>query len=85
MIVKLTSIDIRDGTDFAYIFSSGVLMTTVPQTFTFDPADETRTATLSMFLTSVFGTTSGGGFRPSAIALCVPRTIRSSSEAAART
>jgi hypothetical protein len=61
------SIDIRDGADFAYQPRSSPHDTTVPQTFTFDTASTGRTGTLSMFFTSVSGTTSGGGFRPSAI------------------
>jgi hypothetical protein len=63
----LADIDIRDGVDWAYIGNAGVYMTTVPQTFIIDPAANTRTGTLSMLFMAVSGTTSGGGFRPSAI------------------
>jgi hypothetical protein len=60
-------IDLRDGLDGAYAPDPPPLDTTVPQTFTFGPAASARTATLALFFTSVSGTGSGGGFRPSAI------------------
>jgi hypothetical protein len=60
-------IEVRDGCDFAYWKADSPYDTTVPQVFTFDPADFDRTATLDMFFSSVSGTASGGGFRPTAI------------------
>ena len=64
-------IEVRDGCDFAYWKSSSPNDTTVPQAFTFDPADFDRTATLDMFFSSVSGSASGGGFRPSALEVTV--------------
>jgi hypothetical protein len=65
-------IDLRDGDDFAYAsFDPPLFDTTVPQTFFFTPEDVDRTATLSMFFSSVRGTASGGGFRPTAIEVTV--------------
>ena len=65
-------IDLRDGDDFAYASAPGPdFNTTVAQTFFFTPEDVDRTATLSMFFSSVSGTASGGGFRPTAIEVTV--------------
>jgi len=64
-------IDIRDGIDLAFIERPSPYDTTVPQTFTFAPSAATRTARLSMFFTSVEGSVSGGGFRPSAIVVTI--------------
>jgi len=64
-------IEVRDGCDFAYWKSSSPNDTTVPQVFTFDPADFDRTATLDMFFSSVSGSASTGGFRPSALEVTV--------------
>lgn len=62
------SIEIRDGNDLAYFDFAPPLDTTVPQTFSFAAADSARTATLSMFFSSVAGTVSGSDVhRPSAI------------------
>ena len=65
-------IQIRDGEDWTYIYSdTDILRTTVAQTFTFEPANVARTADLSMFFSSISGSKSGGGFRPSAIKVTV--------------
>lgn len=69
----IADIDVRDGNDFAYgkptIPES--MQTTVEQTFNFVPSMEDRAATLDLMFASVFGTASGGEFRPSAINVTV--------------
>jgi hypothetical protein len=60
-------IDIRDGSDAAFIGFEEPLRTTSPQTFTFPTSTRDRTANLDMFFASVSGTASGHGFRPTAI------------------
>jgi hypothetical protein len=60
-------IQLLDGNDFAFIGFGPTLDTTVPQTFIFAPTITGRQADLSMFFSSVAGTTSGGEFRPSSI------------------
>lgn len=62
-------IQLRDGSDLAFVNFSPPLQSTVPQTFTFAAANKDRTAQVSMFFASVSGTTSGYGFRPSAMEL----------------
>lgn len=62
-------IQLRDGSDLAFVNFSPPLNSTVPQTFTFDAANKDRTAKVGMFFASVSGTASGYGFRPSAIEL----------------
>jgi hypothetical protein len=47
-------------------------LTTVPQTFTFAGAPIDRSAMLSMFFSSVRGTASTGGFRPTSIEVSIP-------------
>jgi hypothetical protein len=64
-------IDLRDGDDFAYAPMAPPYDTTVAQTFFFTPEDVGRAAILSMFFSSVSGTASGGGFRPSSIEVTV--------------
>jgi hypothetical protein len=63
------SIDVRDGSDFAYINYEGSLQTTVPQTFSFKKSNRDQTAQVSLFFGSVSGSASGGSFRPTAIEL----------------
>lgn len=63
------NIDIRDGSDTAYIGAAGPLQTTVPQTFSFAKSNADRTAQVSMLFASVSGSVSGGTIRPSAIEL----------------
>lgn len=60
-------IQLLDGNDFAFSGFGPTLDTTVPQTFRFSPATTERQADLSMFFSSVAGTTSGGEFRPTSI------------------
>lgn len=60
-------IDIRDGSDAAFINFDEPLRTTSPQTFSFPASTRDRTANLDMFFASVSGTASGYGFRPTAI------------------
>ena len=48
-------IQLRDGADTAFINFAPPQDTTVPQTFTFDPADADRTAQLALFASSVEG------------------------------
>jgi len=63
------AIDLRDGNDFAYFAYLSPQDTTVPQTYNFEASGEDRVATLIMFFSSVSGTASGGGFRPTAIVI----------------
>jgi hypothetical protein len=60
-------IQLLDGNDFAFSEFGPTLDTTVPQTFSFASATTDRQADLSMFFSSVAGTTSGGEFRPTSI------------------
>lgn len=60
-------IDIRDGSDLAFVGFGEPLKNTVAQTFTFDAAAFDRTASLDLFFASVAGTVSGGTLRPTAI------------------
>lgn len=65
-------LDIRDGEDRAYILSlTADGLVTVPQVFNFAPEAGNRTGELNMFFSSVSGTLSGGGFRPTAIDVTV--------------
>ncbi len=63
------AIDLRDGTDLAYGGFPDPLRTTVAQTFDFAASTADRTASLDMFFASVSGQVSGGGLRPTTIAL----------------
>jgi hypothetical protein len=63
------NIDVRDGSDLAYINFVAPLDTTVPQTFTFPASNKDRTAQVSLFFASVSGSVSGGALRPTAIEL----------------
>ena len=63
----LSTIEIRDGVDLAFINFTEPRKSTIPQTFTFPPAAVDRTANLDMFFSSVSGTLSGFGFRPNSI------------------
>lgn len=65
------NIQLRDGNDLAFINFAPPLDTTAPQTFVFAPAASDRTATLAMFFSSVAGSVSGGGLRPTAIRITV--------------
>ena len=67
----LSDIQILDGHDWAYINSLGSLMVTEQQTFSITPPSTDQQATLSLFFSSVSGSSSGGGFRPSAIEIIV--------------
>ena len=60
-------IEIRDGSDFAYHRLAPPLNGTVAQSFAFSSSNTDRTALLNLFFASVFGTASGGGFRPTSI------------------
>jgi len=60
-------IDVRDGSDLAYIDFANPLDGTVLQMFTFPPEDKDRTAMVNLFFASVSGTASGFGLRPTAI------------------
>ena len=59
----LRQIDLRDGNDVAYIRSPAPLTDTVPQVFSFLPADYDRAAQLALFVTSV----SDDGLRPTVV------------------
>lgn len=63
------NIQVRDGSDLAFIGFAGPLQTTVPQTFSFPASTQDRTAQISLFFASVSGTVSGGTLRPTAIEL----------------
>jgi hypothetical protein len=60
-------IQIRDGSDFAYHSLAPPLNATVAQSFSFSSSTTDRTALLNLFFSSVVGTASGGGFRPTSI------------------
>ena len=60
-------IEIRDGSDLAFINFTSPLDTTVPQAFSFAPAGDDRIANIDMFFASVSGSSSGGTIRPSVI------------------
>ena len=60
-------IQVRDGSDLAFANFAAPLQSTVAQTFTFPAVSQDRSAQMSMFFASVAGSTSGYGFRPSAI------------------
>ena len=60
-------VDIRDGSDLAFVGFAEPLQNTVPQTFTFAASAADRTASLDLFFASVSGTISGGALRPTAI------------------
>ena len=70
------TIKLKDGMDRAYAPNPSPGNTTEVQTFTFDPATIERTATLSMFFSSIEGVVSGGGTqRPSAIEITVDGVV----------
>jgi len=60
-------IDLRDGSDLAFVNFAPPLDTTVPQTFTFAPSPVDRTATLNLFAASV----ADGEVRPNALDVTV--------------
>jgi len=62
-----TILEIRDGSDLAYIDFGSTLNATVPQTFNFPAASTSRTAMVNLHFASVSGTASGHGFRPTSI------------------
>lgn len=64
----IAEIDLRDGVDLAFINYPEPRKSTVAQTFNFPAASKERTATLSLFASSVVGSVSDGGSpRPTAI------------------
>jgi hypothetical protein len=63
------NIDVRDGSDLAFIGFAGPLQNTVPQTFSFTSSNKDRTAQVSLFFAIVAGTISTGTIRPTAIEL----------------
>ncbi len=70
------AIQLRDGMDRAYAPNPSPGDTTIAQTFNFLPADIERTATLSMFFSSVEGVISGSGpQRPSAIEVTIDGVV----------
>jgi hypothetical protein len=70
-----SEIDVRDGIDLAFINFEEPKKSTIPQTFTFASSDAARTATLSMFFSSVQGPVSMGGTpRPTSIDVTVDGT-----------
>lgn len=68
-----SDIQLRDGNDLAYYEFAPPLDTTVAQTFTFDPMTTDRTATLSMFFSSIQPENSE--FRPSVVEIKVDGTL----------
>lgn len=64
---KDASIEIRDGSDVAFIGFPSPRDTTVPQTIVFPAANQDRTVQASMFFASVSGTVSGYGKRPTVL------------------
>ncbi|MEK9139025.1 MAG: SdrD B-like domain-containing protein, partial [Bacteroidota bacterium] len=63
------------GIDLAFVNFPEPKKSTVPQTFTFAPASVSRTATLSLFFSSVEGTVSQFGLRPNSIEVTVGSTV----------
>ena len=63
------SVDVRDGSDLAFIGFADPLQNTVPQTFGFSSSNKDRTAQVSLFFASVAGSVSSGTLRPTAIEL----------------
>lgn len=61
------SIGVRDGVDTAFFDFPDPRRTTIAQTFTFGSVDADRTGDLRLFASSVAGSASGGGLRPSSI------------------
>jgi hypothetical protein len=68
-----STLGIFDGSDYAYIGCTEDFncQETVKRMFTFPAASSTRDAELTMFFTSVAGTASTGGFRPSVVRVWV--------------
>jgi len=66
-----TDIEIRDGTDTAYFAFPEPRLSTIPQTFGFDPADKVRTAYLAIFAASVEGSDLPATIRPNVIKVTV--------------
>jgi hypothetical protein len=65
-------IELRDGSDLAYLGFAEPLYSTVEQVFTFAPASTPRIATVNMFFSSVDGAISGSGIpRPNRINVTV--------------
>lgn len=70
-------IGLVDGVDTAFEPFPDPNQTTVAQSFTFEPENEARQASLDMFFSSVAGTASGGGpLRPSSIEVNVGGTTQ---------
>lgn len=63
------NVQVRDGSDLAFIGFAPPLQSTVPQTFTFPSSSSDRTAQVSLFFASVAGSLSGGTIRPTGIEL----------------
>jgi hypothetical protein len=69
-------IDLRDGNDFAWdAFLPTEKGKTVAQTFSFASSTNTRTANLAMFFSTVEGTLSGLGMRPTRIEVSVNGSV----------
>jgi hypothetical protein len=70
-----TNIQVRDGVDLAFInFFSEPRKSTIPQAFNFTAASVDRMADLAMFFSSVSGSVSTHGFRPSSVEVTVDGT-----------
>ena len=68
----LTSLKLRDGSDYAYKYHPiPLLRVMTPQTFVFDPAPVSRPASLEFFFSSVEGEISGGTHRPTSIEVTI--------------
>jgi len=63
----VADIDLKDGVDIAYIRFPEPRLSTVAQDLTVESSMQDRMAALNLFFSSVSGSASGGGFRPSAI------------------
>lgn len=70
-------IDLRDGSDLAFINFGGSLQSTVPQTYTFAPSASDRIGNVNFFFASIAGTLSTGSFRPSVIEITVSGPVGS--------
>jgi len=66
-----SEIDVRDGSDYAFVNNGGSLGVTEAQTFSFAPASVVRVGTVDLFIGSVSDDTGAFGFRPSSFELTV--------------
>jgi hypothetical protein len=69
-----SQIDVRDGSDFAFIYRPSPLNVTEAQTFNFTPSNKDRVGIIDLFVGSVADDTGVYGFRPSSFEVTVGGT-----------